>query len=111
MVMLFSLKNILLVMKDQGPIKRFVRNFFVTRNAWGLFHINSHVSTTSNKEKVKYNRKMTAEKAAISMQKKQVTTILITNACFATDIIYVETKSNNRKNSLHFNPNRYSMKM
>lgn len=33
-----KIKNIILAIKDQGPFKRAFRNFFITRNAWGLFH-------------------------------------------------------------------------
>ena len=65
-----KLRNILLALKDQLPIKRFFRNFFVTRNAWGLFHINSHVAAGSGKLKVMYNSKATAEKSAVAMMKK-----------------------------------------
>jgi hypothetical protein len=63
-------KNVYLALKDQGPFKRFFRNFFVTRNAWGLFHINSHVAAGSGKPKVQYGLRKSAEKAAVSMQKK-----------------------------------------
>ena len=63
-------KNLLLVLKDQGPLKRFIRNFLITRNAWGLFHTNSHVSQGSGKPKVAYNTKATALKAAESMKRK-----------------------------------------
>lgn len=65
-----KLRNIFLVLKDQGPFKRFFRNFLVTRNAWGLFHKNSHISAGSGKPKVMYNSKASAEKAAASMTKK-----------------------------------------
>ena len=40
-----TIKNIYLALKDQGPFKRFIRNFFGTRNAFGIFHINSHIAT------------------------------------------------------------------
>ena len=65
-----TLKNIFLALKDQLPLSRLFRNFFVTRNAWGLFHVNSHVSQGSGKLKVQYNTRATATKAAESMQKK-----------------------------------------
>ena len=67
---MISLKNALAVIRDQGPPKRFFRNFFITRNAWGLFHQNSHTAAYSGKPKVKYNTKETALKAAASMSKK-----------------------------------------
>lgn len=63
-------RNVILVIKDQMPLKRFVKNFFITRNAWGLFHINSHISQSSGQPKVTYGSKKSAEKAANSMYKK-----------------------------------------
>lgn len=65
-----KLRNIILALKDQGPWKRFFRNFFVTRNAWGMFHRNSHISQGSGKPKVMYNTRPSAEKAALNMQRK-----------------------------------------
>jgi hypothetical protein len=62
-------RNILLVIKDQMPIKRFFRNFFITRNAWGLFYERSHLRDNGN-PKVMYNTKESATKAAASMSKK-----------------------------------------
>jgi hypothetical protein len=66
----YKMRNIILVVKDQMPLKRFIRNFFITRNAWGLFHINSHISQGSGKPKVMYNTKASATRAAESMTKK-----------------------------------------
>jgi hypothetical protein len=68
-----KLRNIYLVFLDQLPLKRFFRNFLVTRNAWGLFHINSHVNAGTGKPKVMYNTKATAEKSALAMTKKRGT--------------------------------------
>lgn len=68
--MKIKLKNIYLALKDQGPFKRFIRNFFITRNAWGLFYINSHVNQNTGKEKVGYNTKKTALKSAEAMSQK-----------------------------------------
>jgi hypothetical protein len=65
-----KLRNIYLALKHQLPLKRMWRNFFVTRNAWGLFHQNSHIAQGSGKPKVPYNTLMTAEKSAASMQRK-----------------------------------------
>lgn len=66
-----KIRNIFLVIKDQMPVKRFIRNFFITRNAWGLFHENSHRRSDTGKEKVMYNTKETALKSANSMSKKR----------------------------------------
>lgn len=68
-----KLRNLVLVFKDQLPAKRFFRNFFITRNAWGLFHQNSHISAGSGKEKVKYNTQKTALKSAKKMSEKHGT--------------------------------------
>lgn len=65
-----TFRNLYLGLKDQLPFKRFFKNFFVTRNAWGLFHKNSHISYGSGKPKVMYNTKKTAEKSAEAMGKK-----------------------------------------
>ena len=65
-----KLKNLFLALKEQGPFKRFFRNFFVTGNAWGLFSKHSHIAK-SGKLKVRYNTKATALKAAKSMEKKR----------------------------------------
>lgn len=65
-----KLKNVWLALRDQLPLKRMFRNFFITRNAWGLFHINSHISQKTQKPKVQYNTRASALKASISMKKK-----------------------------------------
>lgn len=65
-----KLKNIVLVIIDQMPLTRFIKNFFITRNAWGLFHKNSHISQTTGVLKIMYNTKPTAQKAAKSMSDK-----------------------------------------
>lgn len=65
-----KLRNLILGIKEQGPFKRAFRNFFVTGNAWGMFHINSHIRQDNGKLKVMYNTKETAMKAATSLEKK-----------------------------------------
>lgn len=64
------LRNLVLALRDQLPLKRVLRNFFITRNAWGMFHQNSHIAMGSGKPKVMYNTRPTAEKAAKSMSDK-----------------------------------------
>jgi len=64
------LRNILAVLRDQMPVRRFVRNVFITRNAWGLLHHNAHIAAGSGKPKVVYNTKASAVKAADSMGRK-----------------------------------------
>ena len=65
-----KLRNILLALKDQCPPKRFFRNFVITRNGWGLFHINSHMRQDTGQLKVKYNTRKSAVRAAESMEKR-----------------------------------------
>jgi hypothetical protein len=66
-----TLRNLLLALKDQLPLRRFIRNFFITRNAWGLFHRNSHVAQGTGKPKVTYNTRVTALQAAQLMGARQ----------------------------------------
>jgi hypothetical protein len=66
-----KLRNLILARADQGPLKRAFRNFFITGNAWGLFHMNSHVRGDTGEAKVSYNRKVTALKSAEAMSKKR----------------------------------------
>lgn len=65
-----KIKNIILALYEQGPIKRAYHNFIVTRNAWGMFYISSHQRQDNGKLKVMYNTKESAQKAADSMKKK-----------------------------------------
>lgn len=65
-----KLRNLYLALKDQLPWKRLWRNFFVTGNAWGMFHVNSHVSQGTGKPKVQYPKRSSAEKASEKMQLK-----------------------------------------
>ena len=64
-------KNLILAIIDQGPPKRAFRNFFITGNAWGLFHRNSHIRFDTQLPKVVYNTKETALKSAEAMGKKR----------------------------------------
>jgi hypothetical protein len=64
------LKNVVAVIRDQMPFSRFFRNFFITRNAWGLFHKNSHISQGSGKPKVMYPKRDSAVRASESMKRK-----------------------------------------
>lgn len=63
-----KIKNLLLALKDQLPFTRLVRNIR-TGNVFGLFSKYSH-ENKSGKAKVMYNTKASAQKAALSMQKK-----------------------------------------
>jgi len=65
-----KLRNVFLALRHQLPLGRAFRNFVITRNAWGMFHQNSHIAQGSGKPKVEYGSLASAEKAAASMQKK-----------------------------------------
>ena len=67
---MIKIKNLILALYDQGPLKRSFRNFVITGNAWGLFYISSHQRQDTGKLKVMYNTKESAQKAADSMKKK-----------------------------------------
>ena len=63
-----KLKNFILSLKEQGPFGRFFKNFFITRNGWGLFSKYSHINK-NGKEKISYKRS-SAIWAAKQMEKK-----------------------------------------
>lgn len=65
-----KLKNLILALKFQLPLRRVFRNFFITGNGWGLFHKNSHVNQSTGKLKVMYPTLISALKAQDSMQRK-----------------------------------------
>lgn len=65
-----TFKNFWIWFKDQVMRKRFFYNFFVTRNAWGAFSVNSHIVSSTGEEKVKYNTLKSAQKAADKMSEK-----------------------------------------
>ena len=49
------------------------RNFFITRNAWGAFSINSHINQHTGQPKQTYNHLETALKSAEKMGQKHNT--------------------------------------
>lgn len=63
-----KLKNLYLGLVEQGPISRAFRNFFITGNAWGLFHKRSHYRAEGH-EKVGFGQK-SAIRAARQMSEK-----------------------------------------
>lgn len=63
-------KNFWIWFKDQLKRKRFFYNFFISRNAWGAFSINSHISQRSGQPKISYPTIEKAQKAALKMSQK-----------------------------------------
>lgn len=55
---------------DQVKRRRVITNFFITRNAWGAFSLNSHINQHTGKLKVMYNTVETARKSAEKMSEK-----------------------------------------
>jgi len=64
-------RNFKIWFSDQIKRKTWFRNFFITRNAWGGFHIESHINQHTGQPKVTYNTKETALKSAEAMSKKK----------------------------------------
>lgn len=67
---MISWKNTWIWFKDQIKRKRFFYNFFISRNAWGAFSINSHINQHTGKPKVSYPTVESARKAADAMSAK-----------------------------------------
>lgn len=63
-------KNLILGLKNQLPLKRAFKNFFITRNAWGMFSLNSHINQSTKEPKIAYSSKESAQKSALKMEKK-----------------------------------------
>lgn len=65
-----KLKNLILGLKGQLPLRRAFKNFFITGNARGIFSINSHINQHTNEPKIAYSSVESATKAATKMEKK-----------------------------------------
>lgn len=64
-----KIKNLYLCLKDQLPIKRFVKNV-LNKNLFGVFSKRSHIRA-DGKQKISYPSKEAAIKAGHSMMKKK----------------------------------------
>ena len=65
------IRNLYLALKGQLPLKRAFRNFFITRNAWGMFSKNSCINQSTKKPKISYGSVESAKKAAEKMSEKK----------------------------------------
>lgn len=65
------IRNLYLALKGQLPWKRAFRNFFITRNAWGMFSKNSCINQGTGKPKISYRPVESAKKAAEKMSEKK----------------------------------------
>lgn len=63
-------KNFWIWFTDQVKRKRAFYNFFISRNAWGAFSINSHIRALTGEPKVTYNSVESARRAAEKMSEK-----------------------------------------
>ena len=88
-------KNFWIWFKDQCKRKAVFRNFFVTRNAWGAFSINSHINQHSNQPKVMFNTVEGARKAAEKMGKKHNTHFSYYKCLFCDGYHIGKNRSNN----------------
>lgn len=69
-VTMIKFRNLRIWFIDQWKRKTFFRNFFITRNAWGAFSINSHMNQHKGEPKICYSTKEKALKAADKMSIK-----------------------------------------
>lgn len=66
-----KLRNVWIWLKELHQRGTLFRAFFITRNAFGSFHINSHISQSTGLPKVCYNHESSAKKSAEAMTKKK----------------------------------------
>ena len=67
---MIRMKNLMEALKYQLPLRRALRNFLITGNAWGMFSRYSHLSRSAGRPKIAYPTYESAAKAAKSMEKK-----------------------------------------
>lgn len=67
---MIRIRNLMAALKHQLPLKRLLRNFFVTGNGWGVFSRYAHISRASGKPKVCYPSAESARRAAAGMGEK-----------------------------------------
>ena len=68
--MKIKFRNFWIWFKDQIKRKRAFYNFFISRNVWGAFSINSHIRASTGKPKITYPSIESALKAAEKMSAK-----------------------------------------
>lgn len=66
-----KLRNVWIWLKELHQRGTLFRAFFITRNAFGSFHINSHINQSTGLPKVCYNHESSAKKSAEAMTKKK----------------------------------------
>ena len=73
-------RNLFLAIKNQP-----LREWFVTRNAFGIFSKNSHQNKSTGKVKVAYPTKESADRAANSLNMKNGKCTLVSYKCVYCD--------------------------
>lgn len=96
--MTIKIRNLLLGLKHQLPLKRLFYNYFVTGNGWGLFHKNSHWRSDSDNEKVSYSLK-SAKRSADQMGKKHDCHFSVYK-CIYCDGYHIGKNSSNKNKQL-----------
>ena len=86
-------------LRDQLSRPEWFRNFFITRNAWGAFSINSHIRGMDKKEKVVYPSREVALKAAEAMSKKHSVHFSIYKCLYCSGWHVGRNKENKEKTS------------
>lgn len=66
-----KLRNVWIWLKELHQRGTLFRAFFITRNAFGSFHINSHINQSTSLPKICYNHESSAKKSAEAMTKKK----------------------------------------
>lgn len=84
-----KIKNVLLVVKDQMPLSRAFNNFFITKNAWGLFSKNSHTVAGTGVDKIGYNTKASSLRATVIMMKKYPESYFSSYKCLFCDNYHI----------------------
>ena len=80
-------RNFRIWFADQIKRRVWFRNFFITRNAWSAFSINSHINQHTHQPKISYSTIEKAQKAANKMSQKTTLISLITNVFSVAVII------------------------
>ena len=66
-------RNFRIWFADQIKRRVWFRTFFITRNAWGAFSINSHINQHTHQPRISYSTIEKAQKAADKMYQKHIT--------------------------------------
>lgn len=97
---MISWKNFKIWFIDQWNRDRFFYNFFVSRNAWGAFSINSHINQSTGNPKNMLKTKEDALKVAAKMSAKHGVHFSAYK-CLFCDGYHIGKNRDNKKNDTH----------